>query len=290
MPGVTVRSPLAASQQDDPQPLTTSTAFAAAAEAGVAAAAEADESTWAPPRGSPPPRAVTPLAAGWPSLMVPVNMSRATPTTSTRTSSAAIGANGSANTTRAGTDTCARGRTRAATAAIPYHARAFTRPATAETAIASAVFRWAITPPATDSARKLPASHATARGGGSRCHQDGCVPPWLSASIMPTMIGNAAMKGQENGITATLSAHRQQHAGKDEPRLAVGEQPPQVVVGGERGQRRDLRRDRAGGGRDEREQASLGCGPTRRDEDQCPVPAISPGKPFRTHLHERKLR
>ena len=74
------------------------------------------------------------------------------------------------------------------------------------TGSASAVGRCAITAPAAVSAMKLPSSQATARTGGSRRHQAWNAPPWLSAKTMPSMIGNAARKGQENGITATPKA------------------------------------------------------------------------------------
>ena len=81
-----------------------------------------------------------------------------------------------------------------------------TRPATATTGSASQVGRCAITAPAAVSATKVPSSQATARSGGSRRHQAWTVPPWLSATTMPSMIGNAARKGHENGSTATPNA------------------------------------------------------------------------------------
>ena len=140
------------------------------------------------------------------STIVPVNISRATPTTRAITSTAAIGANGRLNTSLAGTDSWARGRSWAAISASPYQALAFTRPATAMTGSASQVGRCAITAPAAVSATKLPSSQATARSGGRRRHQAWTVPPWLSATTMPNMIGNAARNGHENGSTATPNA------------------------------------------------------------------------------------
>ena len=65
------------------------------------------------------------------SSIVPVNISRATPTTSATTITAAIGANGRLNTTLAGTDSCgARLQPGRQVSASPYQARALTRPAT----------------------------------------------------------------------------------------------------------------------------------------------------------------
>src|SRR6202042_1223170 len=78
--------------------------------------------------------------------------------------------------------------------------------ASAMTGSASQVGRCAITAPAAVSAMKLTSSQATARSGGSRRHQARTGPPWLSAATMPSMIGNAARKGQETGTTATPNA------------------------------------------------------------------------------------
>ena len=71
------------------------------------------------------------------SWIVPVNMSRATPTTRATTITAAMGANGRLNSSLAGTDSCARGCRRAASTATPYQALALTRPVTATTASAA---------------------------------------------------------------------------------------------------------------------------------------------------------
>ena len=164
-----------------------------------------------PTAGPPDPPATLAAADEVPvtlagSTIVPVNSSRAAPTTRAITSSAAIGANGRLNTSLAGLDSCGRGCSWAAISASPYQARALIRPASAMTGSASQVGRCAITAPAAVSATKLPSSQATARSGGSRRHQPWTVPPWLSATTMPSMIGNAARNGHENGSTATPNA------------------------------------------------------------------------------------
>src|SRR5215469_6441504 len=145
------RRPLAASQQGEPQPPTTSTPSVtfAATDAGV-------------PTGS---------------SIVPVNISLTTPTASARTMSAASGANGRPNITLAGTDSGARGCSREAIPASPYQARALTRPLTAATPSAAAVPRCATTAAAADSTPKLTSSQPTARSGGSRRHQAAITPP-----------------------------------------------------------------------------------------------------------------
>ena len=140
------------------------------------------------------------------STIVPVNSSRATPTTRASTRTAASGADGRPNSSLAGTDSWAGGALRAASPAIPYQARALTSPAAAITASDPAVGSRVISAPAAVSARKLPSSQPTERTGGSRRHQAANAPPWLSAATMPSMIGNAARNGQENGITATPKA------------------------------------------------------------------------------------
>ena len=246
--------------------------------------------------------------------------------------SAAIGANGRPNSTLAGTDAGVRGCIRAAIPASPYQARALTIPVTAATPSAAAVPRCAMTAAPADSTRKLANSQSTERSGGSRRHQATITPPWLSAAAMPSMIGNAARNGQENGSTATPNAsvtagesssqasavsamqdaegaaqrrgaqlprpgqpqqrgvhrrpdeqHGQHDAGEPEPGPAVGEQPAQVVVGGEHRKGGDLRRDRTSGRGDEREKSSLGHGPAGRGEDQSLMPEKAPGRQPRAH-------
>ena len=140
------------------------------------------------------------------SWIVPVNSSRATPTTRASTITAAMGAYGRPNSILAGSDSCGRGCSRAARTATPYQALALTRPARATTRSASPVGKCVITAAVTVAAAKLPSSHSTARAGGSRRHQAVITPPWLSAATMPSMIGNAARNGQENGKTATPKA------------------------------------------------------------------------------------
>ena len=150
---------------------------------------------------------------------------------------------------------------------------------------------------------------------------------------MPSMIGNAARKGQENGSTATPNASvaagdsstqastvsaaqetntrpssgagsaarpgqpQQRHvqgragdqdqhdqAGEPQPGLGVGEQPAQVVIGGERRQRCDLRGDGTGVRGEEREQSTLDGGTACRGEDQPSVPKESLGWKSRAHM------
>ena len=273
---------MASSQQDEPQPPTTSTA---------SAIGRTDAAWPAPPpmTGPAPPltlaaAALVPVFTG--SWIVPVNISRTAPTARTMTMRAATGANGRLNSTLAGTDSGVRGWILEAIPASPYQARALTRPVTAATPSAAAVPRCAMSPAATDSTRKLASSHSTARGGGSLRHQATITPPWLSAIAMPSMIGIAARNGQENGSTATpnasvttgesssqateVSARQEKNArltggarsscgqasrsstvsiadlassnarrgARTKPGLAVGQQPAQVVVGGERGEGR----------------------------------------------------
>ena len=140
------------------------------------------------------------------SWIVPVNSNRAVPTTRASTMTAAIGANGRLNTSFAGTDSCARGCSRAANTASPYHALAFTTPASAATTSASAAGTCVITAPARVATPKLPSSQATARAGGNRRHQAVMTPPWLSIATIPSMSGKAARNGQEKGSTATPNA------------------------------------------------------------------------------------
>ena len=140
------------------------------------------------------------------SWIVPVNIIRATPTTRASVMNATIGANGRPNSTLAGTDAGLRGCTRAAIPASPYQTRALTMPVTAATPSAAAVPRCAMTAALADSTRKLPSSQSTERSGGSRRHQATITPPWLSTAAMPSMIGNAARNGQENGSTAAPNA------------------------------------------------------------------------------------
>ena len=199
--------------------------------------------------------------------------------------------------------------------------------------------RCVITAAATVAAAKLPSSHSTARAGGSRRHQAVMSPPWLSAATMPSMIGNAARNGQENGSTATPNASvaagdsstqasrvsaaqdtnarlalgagsaarpgqpehrhvegragdqdRHDQAGEPQPGLGVGEQPAQVVVGGERRERGDLRRDGTGVRGEEREQATLDHGAACRGEDQPSVPKEPLGGKSRAHMVQRNVR
>ena len=140
------------------------------------------------------------------SWIVPVNMSRAAPTTRASTISPASGASGRPNSSLAGTDSCARGCSRAEMPAMPYQTRALTRPVTPVTATAATVPRCAMTAAAADSMTTLPSSHSTERSGGRRRHQATFTPPWLSAIAMPPTIGSAARNGQENGSTATPNA------------------------------------------------------------------------------------
>src|ERR1700722_5584698 len=190
--GSPARSPSTSLQHEEPQPPTTRTATGAGAGRPAAAftprparatVATADIAEPAAPRPAPLPTVdaaadESPVTLAGRTI-VPVNSSRATPTTSAITSSAAIGANGRPNTTLAGTDSRGRGRTWAAISASPYQALALTRPATAMTGSASQVGRCAITAPAAVSATKLPSSQATARSGGSRRHHAWAVPPRL---------------------------------------------------------------------------------------------------------------
>jgi hypothetical protein len=97
---------------------------------------------------------------------------------------------------------------------------------------------------------------------------------------MPSMIGNAARKGQENGITATPKASVAAGVSSTQ---ASAVSAAQVVVGGDRRQGGDLRRHRPGGRRYEREQATLGHGAADRDEDQSSVPKEPLGGKFRAH-------
>jgi len=158
---------LAASQHDEPQPPTTSTALAGAdAAVAVDAGGPAAEPA-APASAAATAGAGSGLIGSW---IVPVNRRRATPTTRATTITAAMGANGRLNSIFAGTDSCGRGCSRAARSASPYHALALTRPVTAVTARASPVGRRVITAAEAVAAAKLPSSHSTARAGGSRRH------------------------------------------------------------------------------------------------------------------------
>ena len=312
---------------------------AAAATPTPAAVLLATADTAEPPTRSPVPPTTVEAAADEPpvtlagSTIVPVNISRATPTTRAITSSAAIGANGRLNTSLAGTDSCGPrpqlGRDQRQPVPGPGVHQAGHRD-DRERLPGRQVRDHR---PAAVSATKLPSSQATARSGGSRRHQAWTVPPWLSATTMPNMIGNAARNGHENGSTATPNAsvaagvsssqasavsaaqdanerlsrgagqlarpgqpeqrhvqrrpddqHHRDQPGEPEPGLAVGEQPAQVVVGGERRHGGDLRRDRPGGRREEREQATLGHGAADRDEDQPSVPKEPLGGKFRAHI------
>ena len=96
-----------------------------------------------------------------------MNSRRATPTTRASTITAAIGANGRPNSILAGTDSCGRGCSRAASTASPYQALALTRPASAATGSASPVDRCAMTAAATVAVAKLPSSHTTARAAAA---------------------------------------------------------------------------------------------------------------------------
>src|ERR1700722_13990287 len=151
--GSPARSPSTSLQHEEPQPPTTRTATGAATGRPAAAftprpaAATLATADIAEP-AAPLPDPLTTVDAGAGRTIVPVNSSRATPTTSAITSSAAIGANGRPNTTLAGTDSRGRGRTWAAISASPYQALALTRPATAMTGSASQVGRGRITAPA----------------------------------------------------------------------------------------------------------------------------------------------
>src|SRR6516162_1178744 len=192
------RRPLAASQQGEPQPPTTSTASVTTVPTAVVSPPYS-----ALPAMPPVTFAATGAEVPRGSSIVPVNISLTTPTIRARTISAASGANGRPNTSLAGTDSGARGCSREAIPASPYQARALTRPVTAATPSAAAVPRCATTAAAADSTPKLASSHSTARSGGSRRHQATITPPWLSAIAMPSMIGSAARNGQENGSSAT---------------------------------------------------------------------------------------
>src|SRR6478672_2423389 len=120
MAGSTACRPLTASQHEDPQPPTTSTALPATG--AVAGAAGAAGPAARPARA---PDSTVALGAGLiGSWIVPVNSNRAVPTTRASTMTAAIGANGRLNTSFAGTDSCARDCSRAANTASPYHALA----------------------------------------------------------------------------------------------------------------------------------------------------------------------
>src|SRR6185437_9101084 len=148
------RRSLSASQHDEPQPPTTSTALPAAGTTADGAAScrvpEAEPAPWPAPT-----RAAATFDAGlignW---IVPVNSSRAVPTTRATTITAAIGANGRLNSSLAASDSCGRGCNRAARTARPYKALALTRPVTAATARAAPTGRRVITAPATVAAAK----------------------------------------------------------------------------------------------------------------------------------------
>ncbi len=89
---------------------------------------------------------------------------------------------------------CSGFSTERRTAALvsPYQARASTTPATPATATMPAVSRCAISAEARDKTRKVAISQAAVRTGGSRRHQAGPTPPWLSATAVPSRIGTAA--------------------------------------------------------------------------------------------------
>ena len=136
---------------------------------------------------------------------VPVKASRASPTTRTRTITAASGATGtqlvrcrSANLIRHSAARHCHGcggrsaAARTAAAVSPYHARASTIPASPATATTPAVSRCTISADASDSTPKVAITHAAVRAGGSRRHQAWPTPPWLSATAVPSRIGTAA--------------------------------------------------------------------------------------------------
>ena len=85
----------------------------------------------------------------------------------------------------------------------PYQARASTIPASPATATTPGVSRRAIRAEDSDSTPKLATTHAAVPAGGSRRHQAWPTPPWLSATAVPSRMGTAARKGQENGSSAT---------------------------------------------------------------------------------------
>ena len=81
---------------------------------------------------------------------------------------------------------------RTAAVVSAYQARASTTPASPATATIPAVSRCAISAEARDKTRKVAISQAAVRTGGSRRHQAGPTPPWLSATAVPSRIGTAA--------------------------------------------------------------------------------------------------
>ena len=162
----------------------------------------------------------------WPTEMAPSNMSRATPMTRTSTMAPASGATGMALSTRAGAlrskeirprdrrrrdqrrQDLERAGSRAASAAIPYQARALNTPVTATIVNSTPASRrvassWAMKAAEAESTTKLPTTQPIIRSGGSRFHQPSAVPPWLSASRTPSTMGSAPISGQENGSTVT---------------------------------------------------------------------------------------
>ena len=217
MCGSAARSEFALWQQVDPKPSTTSTAPLTRA-GPLAALALAMPAPW--------PGAVRSSLAATPTAVppgpganrtVPVKASRAIPTTRASTITAASGAMGthvvrcrsasraSATARRATATDEAAAPAAARTAAVvsPYQARASTIPASPATATTPGVSRRAIRAEDSDSTPKLATTHAAVPAGGSRRHQAWPTPPWLSATAVPSRMGTAARKGQENGSSAT---------------------------------------------------------------------------------------
>ena len=220
MCGSAARSEFALWQQVDPKPSTTSTAPLTRA-GPLAALALAMPAPW--------PGAVRSSLAATPTAVppgpganrtVPVKASRAIPTTRASTITAASGAMGThvvrcrsaspggRNPDPPGTPRsrggCPPPRTPLAAAVVsPYQARASTIPASPATATTPGVSRRAIRAEDSDSTPKLATTHAAVPAGGSRRHQAWPTPPWLSATAVPSRMGTAARKGQENGSSAT---------------------------------------------------------------------------------------
>src|SRR5580704_6069242 len=233
MSGSAACKELALWQQLDPKPSTTSTAprtrplawvtllVQPSCAALVAPPDSPDDDGWlaaaSPP--VPPSSVVAAIAVVPPPVVkrtVPVNASRASPTTRAITITAASGATGTqlvrwwnARLIRHSAARQCHGwgglSTERLTAAAvrPYHARASTTPASPATATTAGASRRVIRIEAADKKAKLASSHAAVRTGGRRRHQACPTPPWLRASAVPSMMGTAARYGQENGTRAT---------------------------------------------------------------------------------------
>src|SRR5579872_7402096 len=174
MPGSVSASVFASAQQLEPNPATTSSAARTTCCCALTGSA------------------VTGSGAMW---IVPVNVSRATPTTRPMTTTTATGATGIQ---------VKRGTFAVATAVVtPYQARALSSPASAATGRNPAALSCGEIAATADSTTNPPSSQATALAAGSLPHQAGPSPPWLSRIALPSRIGTTARNGPENGTSAT---------------------------------------------------------------------------------------